>query len=166
MPHLQYQILAWGFDSSRIFKLQKRAVRTVAKAKFIAHTEPIFKDLKFLKLSDLYEIFVLKFYHKFINDLLPSYFRDMPFVRFNTFSEHFTRGSANDEMEIPRTELTFAQKTIRYTTVKIISSLPVDISKKLSKHSRKNISDHFMAWKIEEYKIDCILVDCYTCNNA
>ena len=75
LPHLQYAILCWGFKSSRLFKLQKRAMRIITCSKYNAHTDPIFKKLNLLKLSDLYNVSVLKFYHKFKNDKLPHYFK-------------------------------------------------------------------------------------------
>ena len=34
--------------------LQKRAIRGISKSKFLAHTDPIFADLKLLKLDDMY----------------------------------------------------------------------------------------------------------------
>ena len=37
LPHLYYGILAWGFSNSRIFKLQKKAVRIMSKSKYNAH---------------------------------------------------------------------------------------------------------------------------------
>ena len=32
LPHINYCILSWGADSNTIFKLQKKAVRTIASA--------------------------------------------------------------------------------------------------------------------------------------
>ena len=52
MSFLQYGIVAWGqtFDSyiEPLFKLQKRAVRASSHQPFLAHSLPIFKDLKLL----------------------------------------------------------------------------------------------------------------------
>ena len=38
----------------RIILLQKRAIRIVAHAPFLAHTQPIFSSLKLLRLNDMY----------------------------------------------------------------------------------------------------------------
>ena len=43
LPHLNYCILAWGYDSKRIYKLQKKAIRIISKSKFYSHSHPIFK---------------------------------------------------------------------------------------------------------------------------
>ena len=47
--HLNYGILTWGYQASRVFKLQKRAIRTITRSNYIAHSEPIFKYLDILK---------------------------------------------------------------------------------------------------------------------
>ena len=41
LPHLNYCILAWGYDSNRIYKLQKKAIRIISKSKFYSHSDPI-----------------------------------------------------------------------------------------------------------------------------
>ena len=47
---------------NRIALLQKRVVRIINKEKFDAHTDPIFKELKILKLDDIYLFHLGKFY--------------------------------------------------------------------------------------------------------
>ena len=41
LPHIN-GILVWGFDVSRINKLQKRSIRIINNQKYNAHTEPLF----------------------------------------------------------------------------------------------------------------------------
>ena len=38
-------MLAWGFSTTRLFKLQKRAIRLISLSKFNSHTEPLFKGI-------------------------------------------------------------------------------------------------------------------------
>ena len=54
LPHLQYGVLNWGFNMGRIAKLQKKAMRYITCSKYNAHTTPIFRDLKLLKLEDIF----------------------------------------------------------------------------------------------------------------
>ena len=70
--HINYGILAWGDNNNIIFKIQKRAIRTITCSKCIAHTEPLFKDLRLLKVFDIYKLQQLQFYYKLYNRLLPS----------------------------------------------------------------------------------------------
>ena len=74
LPHLNYCLIVWGLDSSRILLLQKRAMRTITNSWYRAYTTPIFKSLNILKINYLYWRMVLKFYYKLENKLLPSYF--------------------------------------------------------------------------------------------
>ena len=74
LPHINYGILAWGYQTQRIFILQKKAIRIITLSKYNAHTAPIYKELKLLKVSDIYKLQELKFYHKLINKQLPEYF--------------------------------------------------------------------------------------------
>ena len=65
LPYLQYGILTWGFKIGRIEKLQKRAVRIITCSKYNAHTEPLFKTLNLLKVSDMFTLNLLKMYYKY-----------------------------------------------------------------------------------------------------
>ena len=56
LSHLQFGISCWGFECDRIFKLQKRALRILTDSKYNAHTEPLFKELKLLKVKDIFNV--------------------------------------------------------------------------------------------------------------
>ena len=70
---LNYGILAWGHNNNRVYKLQKRAVRIISCSKFNAHSYPLLKKLKLLKVEDILKLQQLKCYHKLINRQLPVY---------------------------------------------------------------------------------------------
>ena len=74
LPQLNYCILLWGANTENIHKLQKKALWIISNSKFIAHTEPICKSLNVLKAQDIYQLAILKFYFKLINNGLPQYF--------------------------------------------------------------------------------------------
>ena len=77
LPHLSYGILTWGAKISRDDKLhliQKRCLRLISNSSYIAHTEPICKDLRIISLPDMYSVAMWKFYYKLMNNILPSYF--------------------------------------------------------------------------------------------
>ena len=77
LPYLQYGILTWGFKIGRIEKLQKRAVRIITCSKYNVHTEPLFKTLNLLKVSDMFTLNLLKMYYKYKNQSLPFYVMNM-----------------------------------------------------------------------------------------
>ncbi len=58
-PYLSYGIVIWGsaykihLDKLRI--QQKKIIRRIHGAEYDAHSEPLFKSLKLLKLDDIYK---------------------------------------------------------------------------------------------------------------
>jgi hypothetical protein len=62
VPHFNYCLLSWGKSINSIEKLQKRAIRTMSFSNKMSHTEPIYKALELIKVTDLYQAKVLKFY--------------------------------------------------------------------------------------------------------
>ena len=68
LSHLNYGILVWGQQSSRLFTLQKKkAVRCVSKVNYCAHISPLYKTLATLKLEHLFTVHEFAFYYKFEN---------------------------------------------------------------------------------------------------
>ena len=77
MPHLHYSLLTWGSsikEKHPLHFLQKKDLRIITNNDYIAHTEPIYKELKILKLNDMFAVSVWKFYYKLLNGMLPPYF--------------------------------------------------------------------------------------------
>ena len=74
-PHFVYCIEAWygtsKYLTNRLFSLQKRAVRLLVGADYFDHTDPIFRQLKLLKLDDLYIFSLACYVYKSIN--IPNY---------------------------------------------------------------------------------------------
>ena len=67
-PYLLYANLIWGgtYDVhlSPLFMLQKKLIRIINNADFLAHTEPLFKTNNILKLKDLHEYLLAQYTHK------------------------------------------------------------------------------------------------------
>ena len=53
LSQLNYCLLAWGYESKHVYKLQKRAIRIIDKSPRFSHTNPLFKKLKILKIHDI-----------------------------------------------------------------------------------------------------------------
>ena len=73
---------------NKIDILQKRWIRNVSLKSFKAHTEPLFKNLGILKLSDKLSYCQSLFMHKYRNNKLP-----------NSFSNIFTDVINTEEMQ-------------------------------------------------------------------
>ena len=81
LPHINYIILVWGHHHKSIAQLQKRAIRVhvITLSKYLAHTEPLFKNLNILKVEDIFRLQQLKFYYRLNNVTLPNYFLSLSF---------------------------------------------------------------------------------------
>ena len=54
--HMSYDLLAWGSKLTSLVKLQKNVVHIITGSKYNAHTDPIFKTLKFAWESIIAEL--------------------------------------------------------------------------------------------------------------
>ncbi len=57
---------------------RKKVIRIINIRKYNAHTEPLFKELKLLKVTDILRLHELKFYYKYKNNKLPHYLQNLP----------------------------------------------------------------------------------------
>lgn len=78
--HLVYGLNIWSSAAKSTIKplciIQKRAIRTIAKAKFYDHSEPLFKKFQILPIDQLIHSAQLLFMHNFSLNKLPSLFHD------------------------------------------------------------------------------------------
>ena len=91
-PKPKYVILDRGhvmFDCSYLtglLKLQKRAIRNIAKCNRFAHHIPLCYKFQILNLHDLYKVKALSFFHDYIHGNLPSAFS-------NSFALYISRNN-------------------------------------------------------------------------
>ena len=77
VPHFTYCLLVWGakiVHGHPVHLLQKKALRIITNNDYIAHSEPICKELRLVKVPHLYRLSLWKFYYKLMNDKLPTFF--------------------------------------------------------------------------------------------
>ncbi len=160
LSHINYGLLLWGHSCNRIIKTQKRAIRTVTASKYNAHTEPLFKKLNLLKLSDVITLMELKFYHKFVNNRLPLYFTDI-FSTNLTVSQHKTRNAR--KIFYRRVEHVYARQCVRHALPKTINCVDNCIREKVFTHSLHGLSTYIKKYFVNGYKFECNKDDCYIC---
>ena len=76
-PHLHYCLLCRDSiikENDSLHLMQKRVLGTITNINFRAHTEPLFKELKLVKITDMYVIAIWKFYHNLMNNQPPMGF--------------------------------------------------------------------------------------------
>lgn len=162
LSHLHFGILAWGYDSDKLLKLQKKAIRVMSNSKYNSHTDPIFKSMKLLKVTDIFQIQKIKFYHKFLNNNIPKYFSDI-FTDLNNNAHYYNTRNQNDII-LPRVKHEFAKKRIRYSIPEFINNCPALIKDKLHTHSIKGLSLYAKNYYLNLYRMECQIRNCYICN--
>ena len=160
LPHLQFGITCWGFETSRIIKLQKRAMRIMTLSKYNAHTEPLFKELKLLKVKDIFDVQCMKFWHKFTNGLLPKFFRCM--FRYN-HEIHDIETRSHDSLHLFPTRTSGARLVLRHYIPELLQKLPDDVSRKVRTHSIDTFVSHVKTYLIDLYSYVCSVPNCFVC---
>ena len=85
MPQFTYCILCWGSvisENHYLHILQKKALRLIANSRYIPHTEPLCKELRVLKVFDMFDVAIWKFYYKLMHNDLPEYFSTVKPIPF------------------------------------------------------------------------------------
>ena len=163
LPHINYSILVWGFKSSRISKLQKRAVRMISCNKYNAHTEPLFKSLNLLKVEDIFKIKILKFYYKYSQKTLPLYFNEM-FTKTSDQHNHGTRQQSAQILYKYPTRTDIGLKCIRHLLPEIVNKTKSCITEKVSTHSFNGFSTYIEKHMISNYSEHCHIENYYICH--
>ena len=162
--HLNYAILVWGHDHSRLNKIEKRAVRVIAASKYNAHTNPIFNKLKLLKAHDLFKLSCLKFYFKYKHNEVPVYFKNYEFRSNDETHNYPTRHGDIIPANVTRTNQ--FQKCIRHHLPKLINETPNQILEKIWTHSFHGFSEYIKRYYIDNYPLTCTVENCYICRHS
>ena len=89
---------------------------------WLAHTDPLFKSLKTLKIHDLYTIQTAQFMYQYYHNQLPPDILDNDYFVTNKDIHHYnTRFSA--DYHIPMTNTRLAERTIKIQGALIWNSL-------------------------------------------
>ena len=91
---------------TKIFKLQKKAIRIINGAKYNSHTESLFKKCKILPLPSLIEYFKIQFMQQYVRGHLPVSFNEVWITqearRQNENVEYLLRNSENFYVPLSR----------------------------------------------------------------
>ena len=164
LPHLSYGVVAWGNTRSKEMKrlkiIQKRAARFITKAKYNAHTNPIFNSQNLLTIDDIFKLQCCKIYQKRLKDQLPIFFNTLlPFVS----ETHNYPTRQQDHIRPPSITLTSMQE--QFLSVKVAkawNNLPISI-KQCTHLSTNSFTNKCHTYFTKQYPLKCPIVDCYVC---
>ena len=107
-PYLIYCNLVWGNTKQsymeHMLKLQKRSIRIICSLKWRDSTSQSFRDLKIVKLSELYMYTTAIFMYKIARGHLPEVMNKL-FVKNNTIHRYNTRQENMYHLPIYKTDI-------------------------------------------------------------
>ena len=153
--HLHFGILTWGFERSRLLNIQKKAVRLILNKKYNAHTEPIFKSLKILKLDDIFKRRVLQFFYKYKNQSLPEFLLSLSlFSNTSTLRYQFRHRL---QYQPNPTKKRSTDKCLRNYVAILLNETPNCIIDKVNTHSYQGFSSYIKDYYLNEYALIYLL---------
>ena len=123
-PHISYGIHVWGTAASvhlnRLHVFQKKIVRIICGVHPRTHTEPLFKAMNILDISQIRDYSITLFMYKMSNGMLPSMFEIM-FIQTSDVHSYPTRQADLLYVQFAATKRT--QRTIRHFGTKLWNTL-------------------------------------------
>lgn len=128
LPYFSYCIIVWG-NTHACYRniieiLQKKVLRLITFSSRLAHTDPLFKQLRILKFDQLYKYNVNLLMYNYINNRLPSHFNN--FFLTNDDVHLYNTRSIND-MYLNHRKLDICRMGIKYNAPRIWNYLPANI---------------------------------------
>ena len=159
---LSYGCQLWGLnenDNLKLITLQKKAVRLLSFAHFQAHSEPLFNDLKILKLSHIVKLNNIIFTHNILNKKAPEHFNNF-FEIYERQHTHNTTNKLRSDYSIPDGSLVLpkinsqvGKKNIKYACAETWNS----VIKELGRKNPSLVSSEFWLKDVNTMQIKSLL---------
>jgi hypothetical protein len=148
-PYLNYCCIVWASPEKKfllesLLKLQKRAIRIILYANYLAHSKPLFRKLHILNIYDLCRMQILTFVFKSCNGLLPINYSNY-FTLNKDMHNYSTRSNKNYNLY-----RTHAYKSCRVNALvnrgpKYWNSLPVSLKSTTSlRIFKRHLKNHLI----------------------
>ena len=158
--HIQFAISIWGSTSDTILdplvKLQKKCIRVVMGANWVAHCDPLWRKSNCLKLKDLHELSCCKLAYKIVHKTAPAGLD-------NAFESQLPRQRRNEtfpQLRVPFARINTTQNLPAYQIPFLWNSLPRNISMKSPETFQRSFKQHKMT--LYEGFI-CTVKGCFAC---
>ena len=143
----------WGFAHEKLFKIQKNAVRIITNSKFNAHTSPIFKNLKILKIEDIFKLSCLTFFYKLehpVQHPSPAYSSTL-ITRNHQIHPYQTR---NYNIRRVGTNFAATRNSLRFYLPELINEIPDDslLIQKIYSSSIQTFKWHAKNYFLDKYE--------------
>ena len=150
LPLIDYCCVIWGNCSNeglnRILKLQKRAARLILDMDPLSPSEPLFKQLGWMRVDDRIKYHKYLLVYKSLRKEAPSYLTD----KFNYISQdnpYSLRNVVNGNLQTPKPKTELFKKSFAYSGSVLWNNLPTSIRNiptlgSFKENMKKYISNH------------------------
>ena len=145
--HLIYCISSLGSASQKALHsaevLQKRVIRLMTFNNSKAHTHPLFKSLKILKLKDLFIYETAKLLHHICNNSAQTA-SSKNIATIREAHSYNTRKASRNHLYVRRARITQAQKSLLHAGASIWNDLPSQIRNAPCNKFKKHLKDYLL----------------------
>ena len=159
------KILAWGAASHSVLRrltlLQKRVIRLICNTNYNAHTDPLFKSTKILRVKDQYEADAMLFVFDYSMDNLPKSFNQTFTFNYERNNYYSTRQSQSQTLHT-RCHSRFAQNLPLFSVPTIWNKWVTD---EITSLSRAIFKSHIKTKLLSNYSTQSLCTNplCKTC---
>ena len=162
--HLRFGAIIYGASNPKsleqICVLQRKAIRIVARAKYNAHTDNIFKEFRVLKFDDIVHLSQTIFVRQFKNKQLPTSFNN--FFQNLPLSEQIYR----DHDYNLKQKLLNKPFLHNYPSVQLVRAWNRNNLFIKSEAEIIILKSDYITQKINNYEGDCTKDNCYVCDSS
>lgn len=129
-PIIDYCSTIWGQSShiTRIFKLQKLALRLIYDKPWDSPSSPLFEESSLLPIDYRVNFRLTLMTYKAVNGLVPKYLSSL-FIFKNSVSQRVTRSTQNNDLYVPDSKLNLTRNGLAYSGAILYNILPSNIRK-------------------------------------
>ena len=145
--HYSYGLEVWGAHSKaldRICGIQKKALRSVTKSHWLAHTEPRMKTLEILNVTDQYQVQCLNTTYDMLNGRGPDIFQFRDKIRSNN-TRHNLRSTSTQPSNLGLPHVSTDKHSFSHLAPSFWNNLPEDIKNVTNRYNfRKLTKKHYL----------------------
>ena len=164
LPHVNYGLFLWGWESKFISKSLKRAVRIISKSPYNAHTQMLFKNLKILNFESLCALHDYKICYKIEQNQFPKYHISViNQIREMGQSRYATRSNELQYYKLIFCKYEFSKQSFSYRIPRVMNQMPKNIKDKIYTHSFIGYKLYIKNFLLNRYETNCTIPNCYVC---
>ena len=156
---LLYGVICWGYASSQLLTLQKKAIRVMTNSKLNTHTSPLFKTNKILYINDMFKLKNLKMHYRIERGLAAPSFRTLHTRNWEVHN-HFTR---QREIRIMAPNFQQNKDCFRFNLPTLLNEVPISLLERIHNVTLPTFAHHVKEYFLNQYQMVCTQTPCQPC---